>query len=120
MWRGPGVRGVGATWKEVRRREWCGGWVSQGSFGSPAGTVQRAGPAFVTRALFMRWTFTEPLICGRLRPPGTLSIQVRRVKQLWAEVGNTSSDAGLSVFEAQPWYFSAYSVISILSSASGS
>lgn len=44
------------------------GLISQGSFGSPAGVVQRADPALVTKGLFMRWTFTEPLMCVRLRP----------------------------------------------------
>lgn len=45
------------------------GLISQGSFGSPAGVVQRADPALVTKGLFMRWILTEPLICVRLRPP---------------------------------------------------
>lgn len=33
---------------------------------------------------------------------------MRRVQQLWTEVRNTGSDAGFSVFEVQPWHFSAW------------
>lgn len=45
------------------------GLISQGSFGSPAGVVQRADPALVTKGLIIWWILTEPLICVRLRPP---------------------------------------------------
>lgn len=69
--------------------------TSRGSFGSPAEVAVRTDPAFVITGLFMRCTFTEPLMCVRLRP-GHCEHLNEKSKHHWTEVRNT----GLSVCEA--------------------